>query len=38
MCEAVGPYGRRAHIVAEIASEFGVSHPTIYRHFQRPGR
>ena len=36
--EALGPDGRRAHTVAEIASEFGVSRPTIYRHLQRSGR
>ena len=32
MCEELGPDGRRAHTVAEIAAEFGVSRPTIYRH------
>ena len=37
MYEAVGPDGRRTHTVAEIAAEFGVSRPTIYRHLQRPG-
>ncbi|MHB8313565.1 MAG: recombinase family protein [Candidatus Dormibacteria bacterium] len=38
MCDQTGPDGRRAHTVAEIAAEFGVSRPTIYRHLQRPGR
>ena len=38
MYEAVGPDGRRAHTVTEIAAEFGVSRPTIYRHLQRRGR
>ncbi len=38
MYEALGSDGRRAHTVAEIAAEFGVSRPTIYRHLQRPGR
>ena len=38
MYDELGPDGRRAHTVAEIASEFGVSRPTIYRHLQRPGR
>ncbi len=37
MYEAVGPDGRRAHTVAEIASEFGVSRPTIYRQLRRLG-
>ena len=37
MYEALGSDGRRAHTVAEIAAEFGVSRPTIYRHLQRPG-
>lgn len=32
------PDGRRAHTVAEIASAFGVSRPTIYRHLQPQGR
>ncbi len=38
MYEALGSDGRRAHTVAEIAAEFGVSRPTIYRHLQRSGR
>ena len=37
MYDEVGPDGRRAHTVAEIASEFGVSRPTIYRHLQPQG-
>ena len=36
MYDQLGPDGRRAHTVAEIAAEFGVSRPTIYRHLQRP--
>jgi IS30 family transposase len=31
---AVGD-GRRAHSVQQIADEFGVTRPTIYRHLQR---
>ncbi len=38
MYEALGPDGRRTHTVAEIAAEFSVSRPTIYRHLQRSGR
>jgi DNA invertase Pin-like site-specific DNA recombinase len=38
MYDQTGPDGRRPHTVAEIAAEFGVSRPTIYRHLQRPGR
>lgn len=34
MYEELGPDGRRAHTVAEIGAEFGVSRPTIYRHLQ----
>ncbi|MCA1700113.1 MAG: Hin recombinase [Actinobacteria bacterium] len=30
--------GRRAHTVQQIANEFGVTRPTIYRHLQRNGR
>ncbi len=32
--EEKSPDGRRAHTVAEIAAEFAVSRPTIYRHLQ----
>ena len=32
MYEEVGPDGRRVHTVAQIAAEFGVTRPTIYRH------
>lgn len=32
MYEEVGPDGRRLHTVAQIAAEFGVTRPTIYRH------
>jgi DNA invertase Pin-like site-specific DNA recombinase len=30
-----GPDGKRRHTVAQIAGEFGVSRPTIYRHLDR---
>jgi DNA invertase Pin-like site-specific DNA recombinase len=35
MYDELSPDGRRAHTVAQIADEFGVSRPTIYRHLQR---
>ena len=35
MYEETGPDGRRAYTVAQIAAEFGVSRPTIYRHLER---
>ena len=35
MYDETGPDGKRRHTVAEIASEFGVSRPTIYRHLER---
>lgn len=35
MYEETGPDGKRAHTVAEIAAEFGVTRPTIYRHLSR---
>jgi DNA invertase Pin-like site-specific DNA recombinase len=35
MYEERGPDGRRAYTVAQIAAEFGVSRPTIYRHLER---
>ena len=38
MYDQTGPDGRRAHTVSEIAAEFGVSRPTIYRHLQRSGQ
>jgi DNA invertase Pin-like site-specific DNA recombinase len=34
MYDEVGPDGRRVHTVGQIAAEFGVSRPTIYRHLQ----
>jgi DNA invertase Pin-like site-specific DNA recombinase len=38
MYDEAGPDGRRAHTVQQIADEFGVTRPTIYRHLQRhPG-
>jgi DNA invertase Pin-like site-specific DNA recombinase len=36
MYEETGPDGKRAHTVAEIAAEFGVTRPTIYRHLSKP--
>src|SRR5664279_5224925 len=35
MYEESGPDGRRAYTVAQIAAEFGVSRPTIYRHLDQ---
>jgi len=35
MYDELGPDGRRAHTVQQIADEFGVTRPTIYRHLQR---
>jgi len=35
MYEERGPDGHRAYTVAQIAAEFGVSRPTIYRHLER---
>ena len=32
MYEETGPDGKRAHTVAQIAAEFKVSRPTIYRY------
>lgn len=38
MYDELGDDGRRAHTVQQIANEFGVSRPTIYRHLERNGR
>jgi AcrR family transcriptional regulator len=35
MYEETGPDGRRVHTVEEIAAEFGVTRPTIYRHLDK---
>jgi DNA invertase Pin-like site-specific DNA recombinase len=35
MYEETGSDGKRRHTVAQIAAEFGVSRPTIYRHLGR---
>ena len=35
MYDELGPDGHRAHTVQQIANEFGVTRPTIYRHLQR---
>ncbi|WP_370558442.1 helix-turn-helix domain-containing protein [Leifsonia xyli] len=32
MYEEIGTDGKRAHTVQQIAEEFGVTRPTIYRH------
>ena len=34
MYDELGDDGRRAHTVQQIADEFGVTRPTIYRHLQ----
>jgi len=36
MYDDLGPDGHRAYTVQQIADEFGVTRPTIYRHLQRP--
>jgi len=35
MYDQIGADGRRAYTVQQIADEFGVTRPTIYRHLQR---
>ena len=35
MYDELGADGRRAHTVQQIADEFGVTRPTIYRHLER---
>jgi predicted DNA binding protein len=35
MYEEIGPDGKRRYTVAQIAAEFGVTRPTIYRHVTR---
>ena len=35
MYDETGPDGKHKHTVAQIASEFGVSRPTIYRHLSK---
>jgi DNA invertase Pin-like site-specific DNA recombinase len=35
MYEETGPDGRHIHTVAQIAAEFGVTRPTIYRHLDQ---
>jgi len=34
MYDETGPDGQRGYTVAQIAAEFGVTRPTIYRHLQ----
>lgn len=36
MYDEIGPGGKRRYTVAEIATEFGVTRPTIYRYLERP--
>lgn len=38
MYDELADDGRRVHTVQQIADEFGVTRPTIYRHLQRNGR
>jgi DNA invertase Pin-like site-specific DNA recombinase len=38
MYDETGPDGKRRHTVAQIAAEFGVSRPTIYRHLERASK
>ena len=35
MYDETGHDGKRKHTVAQIAAEFGVSRPTIYRHLAK---
>ena len=35
MYDETGPDGKRRYTVAQIAAEFGVTRPTIYRHLKR---
>jgi AcrR family transcriptional regulator len=35
MYDETGDDGKRKHTVAQIAAEFGVSRPTIYRHLAK---
>jgi predicted DNA binding protein len=35
MYEETGEDGKRRYTVAEIAAEFGVARPTVYRHLTR---
>lgn len=37
MYEETGPDGRRAYTVQQIADEFSVTRPTIYRHLAAAG-
>jgi DNA invertase Pin-like site-specific DNA recombinase len=37
MYDELGEDGKRTHTVAQIAAEFGVSRPTIYRHLAPAG-
>jgi AcrR family transcriptional regulator len=36
MYEEKDAEGKRAHTVEQIAREFGVTRPTIYRHLSKP--
>jgi DNA invertase Pin-like site-specific DNA recombinase len=38
MYDETGAGGKRRYTVAQIAAEFGVTRPTIYRHLQSPAR
>ncbi len=37
MYEETGPDGKRKYTVNQIAAEFGVTRPTIYRHLDKQG-
>jgi DNA invertase Pin-like site-specific DNA recombinase len=37
MYDEIGADGRRTYTVAQIAAEFGVTRPTIYRHIDKAG-
>jgi DNA invertase Pin-like site-specific DNA recombinase len=37
MYDEVGDDGKRKHTVQQIANEFGVTRPTIYRHLTKAG-
>lgn len=38
MYDETGSDGKRRHTVAQIAAEFGVSRPTIYRHLEHSSK
>lgn len=38
MYDATGADGKRAYTVAQIAAEFGITRPTVYRHLAKVQR